>query len=142
MSAPALFISHGAPTVATEESDYTEALGALGRSIGRPSAVVIVSAHWQTDPLHVTGAARPRTIYDFSEFPEELYSVTYPAPGAPELAGRIARAVGADVDPERGLDHGAWVPLVHLYPGAPVPVVQLSLPRRPEAARLVALGRA
>jgi 4,5-DOPA dioxygenase extradiol len=140
--APTVFISHGAPTVAVEESDYTAALAALGRSLDTPAALLVLSAHWQRDPLGVTAAKHPETIHDFGGFPDELYRIGYPAPGAPALATRIAELVGASLDRERGLDHGVWVPLRHVVPDAGVPVVQLSLPRRPEPDRLVALGRA
>src|SRR5262249_57475543 len=124
MRAPAIFISHGAPTVAVEESDYTEALSRLGRSIGRPPGILVVSAHWQRDPPAVTAGRKPKTIYDFGGFPDELYQIEYPASGAPALATRVAELVGADLDRERGLDHGAWVPLRPILPDPNVPLLQ------------------
>jgi 4,5-DOPA dioxygenase extradiol len=139
--APALFISHGAPTLALEENDYTAALDALGRSLGRPPAVVVVSAHWMADPIAVTASKKPATIHDFSGFGPELESITYACPGAPGLAGRIGELCGATLDRDRGLDHGVWVPLRHMFPDATIPVVQLSLPARAPADRFVALGR-
>lgn len=139
--AQALFISHGAPTLALEDNDYTAALEALGRSLNRPPAVVVVSAHWMSDPLAVTASRQPPTIHDFSGFGPELESIVYPCPGAPPLAGRIAELSGATLDRERGLDHGVWAPLRHMFPDAAIPVVQVSLPARAPADRLVGLGR-
>ena len=139
--APALFISHGAPTLALEDNEYTAALDALGHSLGRPPAIVVVSAHWMADPLAVTASRQPQTVHDFSGFGPELTNITYPCPGAPALAGRIGELCGATLDRERGLDHGVWVPLRHMFPDAAIPVVQVSLPARAPADRLVILGR-
>ena len=97
----------------------------------RPTALVVVSAHWEERPIAVEVARQPKTIHDFGGFPDELYALRYPAPGHPELGLRIARMlsdVGA-VTRERGFDHGSWVPLLHLYPRADVPLIQVSLPR-------------
>jgi len=129
---PALFVSHGAPTFAVEPGRA----GGLLRAVGerwRPQAVVVVSPHWVTRDLAVTAAAHPRTIHDFGGFPPALYELRYPAPGAPALARAIAErfaAAGMPVreDADRGLDHGAWVPLMHLFPDAGIPVLQLSMP--------------
>jgi 4,5-DOPA dioxygenase extradiol len=136
---PALFVSHGAPTTALEtESPFARDLRAFCSALA-PKAIIVVSAHWETDALRVTASERPQLIYDFGGFSDELYRVRYPCPGDPQLAREIARRTGADLDVERGLDHGAWTPLVLGFPRADVPVVQLSLLRTaPE--RLAALG--
>lgn len=144
---PALFVSHGAPTFALEPGLAGAQLGALGRTLGRPKAVVIVSPHWQTRGVEIGAAARPDTVHDFGGFPRALYELQYPAPGAPEVALRAQQVLGdagirASLDEHHGLDHGAWVPLMHLFPEADVPVVQVSMPRDLDAAGAVALGRA
>jgi 4,5-DOPA dioxygenase extradiol len=142
-----LFVSHGAPTFALEPGLAGAQLRALGRALGRPRAVVVVSAHWRTAGVLVTSAQQPRTIHDFGGFAAELYDITYPAKGDPVLAGRIAdmlRIAGwqASLDSSRGLDHGAWVPLLHLFPDADIPVVQVSMPRSLEPESALRLGRA
>jgi 4,5-DOPA dioxygenase extradiol len=139
--AAAAFISHGAPTVALEASRFTEALARFGRSLGRPSAVVAISAHWMATPIAVTGAARPDTIHDFSGFGPALEAIRYPCPGEPALAKRVAELAFGEVDARRGLDHGVWVPLRHIFPEANVPVVQVALPARAPVEALVILGR-
>ena len=116
----------------TSESPVREFLSHLGTDLGRPRAVLCVSAHWETDRPVVSTAAEPETIYDFSGFPDELYRLTYPAPGAPELAGRTTEllsmaGIECDVSESRGLDHGAWGPLMLMYPEADIPVTQLSI---------------
>jgi 4,5-DOPA dioxygenase extradiol len=132
---PSLFVSHGAPTFALEPGLAGARLAALGRALPRPAAVLVVSPHWMTPAPRVTTAARPPTIHDFGGFDPALYEIDYPAPGQPQLAQRaieVLRAAGwaAQADDRRGLDHGAWVPLLHLYPQADVPVFQVSLPAR------------
>jgi 4,5-DOPA dioxygenase extradiol len=144
---PSLFISHGAPTFAIEPGLAGAQLRALGRALGKPKAVVIVSPHWMTRGVEVGAAPRPETIHDFGGFPRALYALQYPAPGAPELASHVQQllrssGIAAKLEPQRGLDHGAWVPLMHLYPEADVPVVQVSLPLVTDAAGAFALGRA
>lgn len=142
--APVVFISHGAPTVAIQDDDYTRALASYGTSL-RPSAVVVVSAHWEAPgPVRVNVGATPTLIYDFSGFPEELYAIEYRAPGSPEVAGaaiRLLEGAGIPVAREatRGWDHGLWVPLRLLFPDAAVPIVQVSLPvpRTPESVSKV-----
>jgi len=136
---PAVFISHGAPTVAMQDDGYTRALAAQGAPL-RPKGVVVVSAHWEVaGPVRVNVGTAPSLIYDFSGFPEELYAIEYPAPGSPEMAGAVVgllEAAGIEAEPERarGWDHGLWVPLRILYPDAGVPIVEVSLPvpRTPE----------
>ncbi len=136
---PALFVSHGAPTTALQtEGSFARALRAFAERTPRPRAIAMVSAHWETREPRVTGSAAPPLIYDFGGFADELYAVRYPCPGAPDLARRIAALVpGSQLDPRRGLDHGAWTPLRLMYPDADVPVVQISLAGDPRA-----LGRA
>ncbi len=139
---PALFLSHGAPTLATEPSVTADFLGELGGALARPTAIVIVSAHWDTARPAVTGAGRPPTIHDFGGFGPELHAMGYPAPGAPALAAEIAELLTAAVDAERGFDHGVWVPLSRLYPNADVPTVAVSLQSRLGPAHHLALGQA
>lgn len=125
---PSLFISHGAPTLALDDSPVRSFLMNLPRHYERPKAVLVVSAHWLTSASVVSSAITPATIHDFSGFPPELYEMRYPASGAPELALRIASLLPqSSLDPQRGLDHGAWVPLSLMYPAADIPVLQLSI---------------
>ncbi|MBB3140490.1 DODA-type extradiol aromatic ring-opening family dioxygenase [Halomonas organivorans] len=135
---PSLFISHGSPMLALTRTPAHDFLRELGRTL-RPTAVVVVSAHWASRRLMVSVSERPETIHDFGGFPRELFECQYPAPGEPELAKRLARELNA-VPVERGLDHGAWVPLSLMYPEADVPVVSLSLPTGWSNAELAALG--
>jgi len=128
---PVLFLGHGNPMNAIEENAFTRRLGALGRELPRPRAVLCVSAHWMTQGTWVTHMDHPRTIHDFYGFPQALFDVRYPAPGSPAIADRVRAevrtpAIGADGS-EWGLDHGTWSVLKHMYPDADVPVVQLSL---------------
>jgi 4,5-DOPA dioxygenase extradiol len=142
---PVLFVSHGAPTAALDHGPYAAALRGFGEQLtgaDRPAAIAVVSAHWQVrGPVGVTGAPRPETIHDFSGFPAPLYQLRYDVPGDPRLAARIAAqlsgaGVPALVSPTRGLDHGAWVPLLLALPDASIPVVQVALPAVPPQALL------
>jgi 4,5-DOPA dioxygenase extradiol len=141
---PVLFVDHGSPMNALADNGYTRALKTLGRSLPRPAAVLCVSAHWYVDGVKVQSSARPKTIHDFGGFPDELHAVQYPAPGHPGLAAKardLLAPAGAALTEDWGLDHGAWSPLVHLFPEADVPVFQVSLDRRLPAAEHLALGR-
>lgn len=144
---PSLFVSHGAPTFALEPGLAGPRLTALGRSLPRPQAVLVVSPHWTTPTPRVGTSAQPETIHDFGGFDPALYRLSYPVRGHAALARRsieLLSAAGwpAQADERRGLDHGAWVPLMHLFPAADVPVFQVSLPSRLDAERAWAYGQA
>jgi len=128
---PTLFIGHGSPMNAVRDTAFTRGLRAWGASLPRPVAILSVSAHWLTPgTTAVSTAARPRTIHDFGGFPPELYRIDYPAPGAPEVARRagvLVREAQVLHDAARGLDHGTWTVLRHLFPHADIPVFQLSI---------------
>lgn len=144
---PTLFVSHGAPTFALEPGRAGEQLTALGRTLDKPRVILIVSPHWVTRNVEVTSGTELATIHDFDGFPDALYQIRYGASGAPAFAQRIVDVLAnaeieASLNPRRGLDHGAWVPLLHLYPRADVPVVQVSMPGGLDAADAYRLGRA
>jgi 4,5-DOPA dioxygenase extradiol len=144
--APSLFIGHGSPMNAIESNDYTRTLNALGRGIGRPQAILVISAHWLTQhEVQVSLAEQPETMHDFGGFPAKLHAMQYHAPGAPTVARRAAAALvpqRVGLSPERGLDHGAWSVLTHLYPAADVPVFQLSIDITRPGAHHLGVGRA
>ncbi len=138
---PVLYLSHGAPPLA-DDPIWPGELAGWAATLPRPTAVLVVSAHWESAPVALGATRTVPLTYDFWGFPEHYYRVTYPAPGAPELAAKVHALVDGPVheDPERGLDHGAYVPLAEMYPAADVPVLQMSMPTlAPE--RLLALGR-
>jgi 4,5-DOPA dioxygenase extradiol len=141
---PAVFFGHGNPMNALAQNGWTRAWSALGAELPRPRAVLAVSAHWYLPGTHVTAMDAPRTIHDFGGFPRELYEVQYPAPGDPALARRVQELlapVEAQRDERWGLDHGTWSVLVHVYPNADVPVVQLSIDETQPPAFHYELGR-
>lgn len=137
---PALFVSHGSPMTLVQDSPARRFLAGLGGILPRPRAILAVSAHWTTARTAVSNAARPQTIHDFYGFPPELYQFRYDAPGAPELARQVAALTEAEEE-EYGLDHGAWVPLLLGWPGANIPVVQLSVQPQAGPAHHHDLGR-
>jgi 4,5-DOPA dioxygenase extradiol len=144
---PSLFVSHGAPTFALEPGPAGCALHALGALLPRPRAVLVLSPHWITAGLEIGTNPQPPTIHDFGGFPDALYRLRYPAAGAPHVAqevmAQLTRAgLAARANPDRGLDHGTWTPLLHLYPDADVPVVPLSLPLTDSPEVVHALGQA
>lgn len=129
---PVLFLGHGSPMNAIEDNPFTQGWRAVGRDLPRPNAILCISAHWETHGTFVTGMDKPRTIHDFGGFPDQLFAVEYPAPGSPELAKSAQEAVTSrhiTEDHAWGLDHGAWSVIIHLFPKADIPVVQLSLDR-------------
>ena len=145
---PALFLAHGSPMLALDGEGWGEAMSAFGRRLPPCRAILVCSAHWEAPgAFRLSSAERPGVMHDFGGFPEALYTLDYPAPGSPELAVEAANLLGeagleAELDPRRPLDHGAWVPLRYLRPGADLPVVQLSLPLARTPALLLAAGRA
>ncbi len=147
MPLPTLFLSHGSPLHALAPGAAGKAWQALAGALPRPRAILVASAHWETSVPMLTGNPRPQTIHDFRGFPDALYALRYPAAGAPELAAEAVAllkqaGITAGIDGCRGLDHGAWVPLLHMYPGHDVPIVQISLQPDMGTARHVELGRA
>jgi 4,5-DOPA dioxygenase extradiol len=134
MKMPVLFIGHGSPENIILKNSFTERLVRLGKELPRPKTILVVSAHWLTDGTWVTGMEKPRTIYDFYGFPEELYRLSYPSPGSPEVAELIAGLVkkpDIKVDHSWGLDHASWAILKHMYPQADIPVIEMSLDYSP-----------
>lgn len=127
---PIVFLGHGSPMNAIEDNDFRRSWQSLGKRLPRPKAILCVSAHWETRGVYVTASEQPETIHDFGGFPKALFAVRYPAPGSPALAHRVAELIDdarVHLDPERGLDHGAWSVLGPMYPEADIPIVQLSL---------------
>lgn len=142
---PALFISHGAPTLAIEQSATTSALARIGQNLPKPRAIIIMSAHWQSTKLEISSNPQPKTWHDFSGFSPELYELQYPAVGQPALAESLAhqltaRGITCSINPMRACDHGVWAPLRHLYPQADVPIVQISLPQHYDSIACYQLG--
>jgi 4,5-DOPA dioxygenase extradiol len=142
MTLPALFVSHGAPTLPFDDVPARDFLRGLGKQIGKPRAILIASAHWETEAPQANAVAVNDTIHDFGGFPQALYDIRYPAPGDALLAREVTALTGGRVEPARGLDHGAWVPLMLMYPDADIPVVQFSVQSHLGAGHAIAMGRA
>ncbi|HEY4987136.1 MAG TPA: class III extradiol ring-cleavage dioxygenase [Bradyrhizobium sp.] len=147
MILPSLFLSHGAPTLPLTDTPARAFLSELGGQLPRPKAIVVISAHWETSVPTISAVDRNETIHDFFGFPKALYQLRYPAPGSPTVAARVAELLGASgletrIDRSRGLDHGAWVPLLLMYPQADIPVLQVSLQPHLGPKHHLALGRA
>lgn len=145
MKQPSLFLSHGAPDLLLSDDPSLAFFEQLGKRSPAPEAIVVISAHWIADPVQVSTAPHYKTIHDFGGFSKELYSLTYPANGAPELAAGIidllsSNGIAVEANASRGLDHGVWIPLKAIYPNADIPVVAVSLPGTLEGC--VALGEA
>jgi 4,5-DOPA dioxygenase extradiol len=143
---PAIFVSHGSPTLPLDDVPARDFLRGLGAKLGTPKAILVASAHWETGAPALNAVERNGTIHDFYGFPAPLYDLHYSAPGAPALAERVSSllaAVGlqAHIDTARGLDHGAWVPLMLMYPNADIPVLQISVQSHAGAGHHIALGR-
>lgn len=144
---PTLFLSHGSPMHALEPGAVRAAWEGIARALPRPEALLVASAHWETNLPMLTGNAKPETIHDFYGFPKPLYQIRYPAPGAPEVGERalaLLKDAGftAAIDGCRGLDHGAWSPLLYMYPAADIPIVQVSVQTELGTRHHLALGRA
>jgi 4,5-DOPA dioxygenase extradiol len=144
---PPIFVSHGSPTLIFDDVPARDFLMQLGKTHPRPKAILVASAHWETLEPSITASPTPPTIHDFGGFPEVMYQQQYPAPGAPALAARIkalldTAGMAATLDPARGLDHGAWVPLKLAWPEADIPVLQLSLQTHLGPAHHLRLGEA
>lgn len=145
-----IFLSHGAPQIILDHSEVHDFLAGLGASLdglrARPSAIVVISAHWESSGFRVTGSEQLRTIYDFGGFDPRLYEIIYPAKGNAALAQEIVElghqaGLTIQIDAQRGLDHGAWVPLHLMYPEADIPVLQVSVPRGATPAEMFRLGQ-
>jgi 4,5-DOPA dioxygenase extradiol len=144
---PSLFLSHGAPTLPLTDTPARAFLSQLGGMLAPPKAILVISAHWETAAPTVSSVERNETIHDFRGFPRALYEMRYPAPGSPSVATRVAdvlRAADIDckTDRSRGLDHGAWVPLLLMYPQTDIPVLQLSVQPHLGPAHHLRVGRA
>lgn len=144
---PSLFLSHGAPTLPLTSCPAHDFLAELGLQLKKPKAILVASAHWETATPAVSAVGSNETIHDFYGFPQALYQLTYPAPGLPALAETVSdllctAGLACQIDYNRGLDHGAWVPLMLMFPAADVPVLQLSLQRGLGPAHHLQLGRA
>ncbi|ATZ66898.1 DODA-type extradiol aromatic ring-opening family dioxygenase [Acinetobacter haemolyticus] len=130
---PGLFISHGSPMLALDPEQVGPALHRLSHNLPKPEAIIVMSAHWESQALEVSTSTRPQTWHDFRGFPPELYQIRYPAAGAPDLAEKILAlcaeaGISAHANSTRPRDHGVWMPLLHMYPNADIPVIEISLP--------------
>ncbi|MEB3767706.1 class III extradiol ring-cleavage dioxygenase [Acinetobacter sp. MD2] len=143
---PGLFISHGSPMLALDPEQIGPALQRLSSNLPKPKAIIVMSAHWESDTLEISTATRPETWHDFRGFPEALYNIRYPAAGSPKLAEQILALLAqsdipAHANSTRPRDHAVWMPLLHMYPEADIPVIEISLPRYASAHALYRLGQ-
>lgn len=143
---PGLFISHGSPMLALNPEQLGPALDRLSHNLPQPKAIIVMSAHWESEELEVSSGARPETWHDFRGFPAPLYQIRYPAPGDPVLAERImamlaTQNIMAHANSSRPRDHGVWMPLLHMYPKADIPVIALSLPKHASPNMLYQIGQ-
>lgn len=138
---PVIFAGHGSPMNAIEKNMFSDEWEKLGQQLPHPKGIIAVSAHWYTEGTRVCGSPRPRTVYDMYGFPDELYKVTYPAPGDPELAARVAHMMDGTVDNSWGIDHGIWSVLHRMFPAADIPVIPVSVDKTASPERQLALGR-
>ncbi|MDG9948994.1 dioxygenase [Acinetobacter ursingii] len=143
---PGLFISHGSPMLALDPEQIGPALHRLSFNLPKPQAIIIMSAHWESQSLEISTSTRPQTWHDFRGFPKELYQIHYPAPGQPELAEEILKLLAeqhipAHANSTRPRDHGVWMPLLHMYPEADIPVIEISLPMNMNADEIYQIGK-
>ncbi|GAB3041614.1 class III extradiol ring-cleavage dioxygenase [Acinetobacter apis] len=143
---PGLFISHGSPLLALDPEQVGPALHRLSINLPKPKAIIVMSAHWESTTLEVSTCIRPETWHDFRGFPDELYRIRYPAPGDPELAERVLKCLAqadiqANANSSRPRDHGVWMPLLHMYPDANIPVIEISLPMACTAEQIYQIGQ-
>lgn len=138
---PVLFVSHGSPMNLVDDNAYTRDLAKLATRLPRPDAIMVISAHWPALSFITSTTVEPKTIHDFYGFPDALYRIHYEPPGAPKLAAHAAGLIGADTDPTRGLDHGAWAVLHYLFPERDIPVFQLSVNMRASFAAHFEVGQ-
>jgi len=143
---PGLFISHGSPMLALDPEQVGPALHRLSLNLPKPQAIIVMSAHWESNALEVNTGVRPETWHDFRGFPKELYEIRYPASGDPELAEEILHLfaeaqIPAHANSTRPRDHGVWMPLLHMYPDADIPVIEISLPMNMNADQIYQIGQ-
>ncbi|MFW1840342.1 DODA-type extradiol aromatic ring-opening family dioxygenase [Acinetobacter gyllenbergii] len=143
---PGLFISHGSPMLALDPEQVGPALYRLSSNLPKPQAIIVMSAHWESQALEVNTSTRPETWHDFRGFPPELYNIRYPAPGAPKLAEEILTlfaeaGISAHANSTRPRDHGVWMPLLHMYPDTDIPVIEISLPTQMNADGIYETGK-
>ena len=143
---PGLFISHGSPMLALNPEQVGPALQRLSLNLPQPQAIIVMSAHWESQALEVSTARRPETWHDFRGFPTELYDIRYPAPGQPQLAEEIIHLfaqhhIAAHANSTRPRDHGVWMPLLHMYPQADIPVIEISLPTTMSSKEIYTIGQ-
>lgn len=141
---PVLFLGHGSPMNAIEDNEFVQGFKKISHEIEKPTAILVISAHWETRGTYVTAMENPVTIHDFGGFPQALFDVQYPAPGSPELADAVQKIVSSKdvhLDEKWGLDHGSWSVVKHLYPNADVPIIQMSIDYTMPASEHYALAK-